>query len=123
MQKEMSYGDYCNIIENMTCPPYHFIPGKMGDGYFLQLGHHRVDTVSGATGMGKGRKWYISRWMTKNEVVQTALLGAIMMAEHAVREAFRYRGHVIYSPHLDPEELVKFKARGSAVIDVREVLE
>jgi len=54
-----------------------------------------------------GRKWYLSPFMTKSEVVQTALKAVLTAEEHEARESFRYRGSAIFGPHFDVDSLVK----------------
>ncbi len=53
-----------------------------------------------------GRKWRLSRHMTTSEIVQTALKAVLAAEEHEAREAFTYRGHAIFGPHLNVESLV-----------------
>lgn len=53
-----------------------------------------------------GRKWYISRHMTKSEIVQTALKAVLTAEEHEAREKFLYKNTAIFGPHLDVETLL-----------------
>lgn len=52
-----------------------------------------------------GRKWRISRYMTKSEIVGTAFKACLTAEEHETRERFRYNGVPIYSPHFDVDAL------------------
>jgi hypothetical protein len=52
-----------------------------------------------------GRKWYLSPYMTKSEVVLTALKAVLTAEEHEARERFRYKGRRIAGPHLDVDAL------------------
>jgi len=52
-----------------------------------------------------GRKWRISKFMTKGEIVQTALKAVLTAEEHEARERFLYRGYAIFGPHFDIEAL------------------
>jgi len=52
-----------------------------------------------------GRKWMLSKWMTKSEIVQTALKAVLTAEEHEARERFKYRGRRIFGPHIDIDRL------------------
>ena len=51
------------------------------------------------------RKWPLSQYMVKSEVVQTALKCVLTSVEHRVREHFLYKGERIFGPHFDVEAL------------------
>jgi len=53
------------------------------------------------------RKWRLSTYMTKSELVQTALKAVLTAEEHEARETFHYKGEAIFGPHFDIEELVR----------------
>ena len=57
----------------------------------------------------RGRKWRLSRFMCKGEVVQTALAAVLAAEEHETREGFRYRGAPIFDGHYDVDALVEFR--------------
>lgn len=52
------------------------------------------------------RKWYVSKWATDGEVVQTVLKLCLTSAEHEAREAFKYKGKAIFGPHLVLDDLL-----------------
>jgi hypothetical protein len=54
-----------------------------------------------------GRKWILSKHMTRSELVQTALKAVLTAVEHEAREQFSYRGQAIFGPHHDVEALVE----------------
>ena len=89
-------------------------------GMWLQvLNPNGTDAVTGETALWKGRKWRLSEHMTKSEIVQTALMAVLAAEEHETREAFRYRGERIFSPHYDVDQLVELRQTGSSE-DLRE---
>jgi hypothetical protein len=51
------------------------------------------------------RKWLISPYMTKSEVVQTAFKCVLTAVEHETREFFLYRNKAIFGPHFDVDAL------------------
>lgn len=47
----------------------------------------------------KGRKFYLSPFMTDGEILQSALLAVLLFEEHEVRENFRFDGLRLFGPH------------------------
>lgn len=74
---------------------------------YLQIQFDDIDNVTGEGGYrAYCRKWYLSPYMTTQEIVRTCWLayhGAVM---HEAQEKFKYKGKMIYGPHVDPEALV-----------------
>lgn len=67
-----------------------------------------------------GRKWYISRYAVRSEVVNTALKAVLTAEEHEAREAFLYKGEPIFQTHYDVDELVNFcRKRGRNALQKR----
>lgn len=84
-----------------------FTHGHMGDGYYIQ--HWQQIDCANTGEMGPphtGRKWYISKYMTTSEIVQTALMAILAYEEHEVRERFHYKGERPFGPHVDVEALL-----------------
>ena len=52
-----------------------------------------------------GRKWFLSPFMTRSEIVQTALKAVLTAVEHEAREHFLYKGRPIFGPHISVEKL------------------
>lgn len=52
-----------------------------------------------------GRKFYLSPHMTDEEILQTALLAALVFEEHEAREAFRFDGARLFGPHKSMDAL------------------
>ena len=59
-----------------------------------------------------GRKWRLSHYMTRSEVVQTAMAALMAWYEHEAREGFKYKGLSVFSPHLDVEALHEIVSAG-----------
>lgn len=86
-----------------------FRAGVMGEGLFLQMQFVALGptgTTDGAT-IQRGRKWYVSRFSTDGEVIQTALKAVLTALEHEARELFTYKGHAIFGPHFSIDALVR----------------
>ena len=70
----------------------------------------------GALGDQTTRKWQLSQFMTRSEVVQTALKCVLTAIEHEAREQFKYRGWPIFGPHFDVERLADLCAAGATEV-------
>ncbi len=53
-----------------------------------------------------GRKWLLSPYMVRSEIVRTAYKAVMAAEEHEIQEKFRYRGVAVLGPHLHMDELV-----------------
>ena len=72
---------------------------------YLQVKAPAACSNTGVVKAQRGRKWYLSPWMTKSELVQTALKAALTYVEHETREHFKYRGRAVFGPHYDVDAL------------------
>ena len=73
----------------------------------LQLQWMGPDSETGELAEQHSRKWRLSFYMTRSEIVQTAFKAVLTAEEHEVREHFRYRGAAILGPHFDVDQLVE----------------
>lgn len=92
---------------------WEFRSGVMGDGFFIQIRFDAIDINTGVVQLQSGRKWYISKFMTKSEVVQTAFYACLKAEEHECREQFTYDGEAVFCPHYSIDELHEFSKRSS----------
>lgn len=95
---EISYKDWDIIVSNEEFP---YLQCKWKDGNNPQ----------------HGRKWQLSKHMTKSELVQTALKAVLAAEEHEAREQFIYCGAAIFGPHFNVDFLVEVCRE--AKLDVR----
>lgn len=82
-----------------------------GERAYLQVGFWEYDSTQPANTQAaksyqKGRKWLLSPYMTKSEVIQTAFKAVLTAEEHETREKFAYRGKNIFGPHFNVDALV-----------------
>lgn len=109
----MSLVDLISILSYVYYPGFEFAYGTMGEGYFVQVkfvapdSRDKWDPVHGEpeSVAWSGRKWYISRYSTRSEIVNTCFKAVITALEHEAREQFKYKGVSIYQPHMDVEVL------------------
>ena len=94
-------------------------PGSEKPAY-LQVTFLAPCNDTGIPSIQKGRKWTLSEWMTKSEVVSTAFKAVLTAVEHEVRETFKYKQQAIFGPHIDVDVLADLHAsKGMAIIDGR----
>lgn len=74
---------------------------------FLQIQFMAPDNFSGAPERQYCRKWQLSEWMTKTELVRTAFLAVIQAERHEIEEGFKYRGEAIFNSHLSADALAE----------------
>jgi hypothetical protein len=94
------------FLQDVRCDGFDFRVGGEGTDIWLQVTSILPDMDTGEKKIQRGRKWRLSAYMTKSEVVQTALMAVIAFMEHEIRERFFYKGKRIFGPHLDIDTLV-----------------
>lgn len=57
------------------------------------------DTHTKERKVWRGRKWYLSQYMTNDEIVKTAFAAIKAAVEHEVMEGFRMDGKLLFNPH------------------------
>ena len=66
---------------------------------FVQCAYRSRCTVSGVVKTWHGRKWYLSDYMTDDEVVKTCFAAFKATVEHEIMEGFHYQGRRVFNPH------------------------
>lgn len=69
-----------------------FRVGEKAGDFYLQIEYYEPDIRTGEAALQRGRKWNISRFATKSEIVQTCFAACMASAEHQTREHFLYEG-------------------------------
>lgn len=101
------------ILKNVEIPwELHLLEDKIfttADGtgrLYLQVQFNDVDnTDANADYRSYCRKWYLSPYMTTQEVVRTAWLAYMGAVTHEASEKFKFKGSMIYGPHIEPDSL------------------
>ena len=101
------------ILQNIKFQDWFFALLPAAEGWHLQVRFYAPDNdAPGAELIPQGgRKWYISRFATESEIVQTALKAVLTAMEHEVREQFTYKGRMLFGPHLDVNALLEIADR------------
>lgn len=78
-----------------------------GTRYYLQV---HCAGIAGSTdpddGPWTGRKWLLSPYMVRSEIIRTAYKAVIAAEEHEIQEKFKYRDCTVMGPHMHMDELV-----------------
>jgi hypothetical protein len=104
-----------NILKDVNYLDWTFYVGVDDTRTYLQIRFNGIDSYTHQTETQFGRKWMLSPFMTKNEIVQTAFKAIMTAVEHETRENFLYRNRRIFGPHLDVDALWEM----STHIDIR----
>lgn len=114
----MNPSEIRDILLNVSFLDWEFVVEQKGEQMYLQTRFVENDIVTGEPALQAGRKWILSKHMTKSEVVTTAFKAVLTATEHEVREQFRYRGRMIFGPHFNVDVLHTAAARAN--MDVRQ---
>lgn len=110
--KPKNLEDFTSIINQVEFLQFEFKVIEEGGKFFLQAEFEAMDVKTRVLQTQKTRKWVLSPWMTKSEVVGTAFKCVITAVEHEARESFTYQGERIYSPHYDVDALANLCRTG-----------
>lgn len=91
-----------DLLARITYKNWSFLSDIMGNGCYLQT---VLDVCDEGGERWKGRKWYVSNFMTDPEIVNTAFLAVMTAEEHETRESFLFDDAAIYGPHLSLEAM------------------
>lgn len=96
-----------SILSKVQYKDWDFYVGSCeGERPYLQIRFYEMDSYTNLPEPQHGRKYFLSPWMTKSEVVATAFQAILAAEFHECREFFKYEGHPIYSPHFSVDALV-----------------
>lgn len=93
--------------------PFYFrveYDNEFGEGrnrrVFLQVVYWAPCTKDGESKEWYGRKWYLSKHMTTDEIFKTAYVAFESAVKHEVMEGFKIDGKILFNPHVNFEELL-----------------
>ena len=78
-----------------------------GNRIFVQVYYNAPCTNTGEDQEWKGRKYYLSEFMTDDEIVKTCYVAFEQAVKHEVMEGFKVDGIILFNPHINFEELLK----------------
>lgn len=74
---------------------------------YIQTQYSAKCNKSGVEQIWFGSKYYLSDYMTNDEVIKKAYVACQQAVNHEVMEAFKVDGIILFNPHVDFEELLK----------------
>jgi len=78
---------------------------------FIQIIYNALCGSAGEIKEWRGRKWYLSDFMTEDEVVKTIYAAFELCVKHELMEGFTVDGVKVFNPHIDYRELIKISDR------------
>lgn len=94
------------ILDDVRYKNWTYRVTEKGDGWNFQWVFMAPCSLTGKVEEQRSRKWYVSPWAAKSEVVRTVYKAIIAAEMHEIDENFFYKGAAIYDPHRDVEALV-----------------
>ncbi len=95
------FGTHCGLIVERD-----LVYGS-GGRLFLQVFYEAPCTKTKKYDLWKGRKWYLSEFMTDDEIIKTAYAAFEAAVKHEIMEGFKVDGVILFNPHTNFEELLK----------------
>ena len=103
----MNFEEIEALVKRVNYPGFDIRVSIGHGGWFVQatfLSHDSTGAVAEMVTQWT-RRWLLSPYMTKSEVVQTVFKMVMTANEHEVRENFKYNGRAIFGPHHDVDVL------------------
>jgi hypothetical protein len=96
----------------MNCMGVEFVPivaeDKVHGGrIYVQVEYETKCTHTNSLEKWKGRKYYLSDYMTDDEVVKTCYVAFETAVKHETMEGFKVDNIILFNPHVNFEELLK----------------
>lgn len=107
-QRPKTIEEIISIVAECDFPCHKITVRRDGDRAYMQVRGWEPDTVTGEPapeGGHTGRKWMLSPFMTRTEIVRTAYLACRAYMLHEFDELFKYRERPIFNPHMDVDAL------------------
>lgn len=111
-QPKLTASDIWAITQDITLPRMLGIRptielGNDGDAFFIQINFITQDAETDELSEQRCRKWRVSKYSTRTEIVETIFKACWIAAYHEIKEQFKYKGQPIYSPHFDVDARVE----------------
>jgi len=101
----LTKSDFEAIFAEIQYKDWKFVVGEKGDELFMQVKFHCPCSVTGERQEWASRKWVLSKYMCRDEVVKTAFKACETAEIHELRENFKWREKAIFGPHVSVEAL------------------
>lgn len=77
-----------------------------GGRNYIQLHFTSPCTIDGHIEEWGSRKYYLSEYMTEDEIVKTCFMAAKQCVEHEVMEGFKFDNKIVFNPHINFRSLL-----------------
>lgn len=104
--QKLTLDEIQSVLKNINFKDFNFVAEPVNMGFYLQIYTNEIDVGTGRSNLMSGRKWFVSEYASKNEIVRTAFKAVLTWQEHESREFFKYKNLSIFSPHLNIDDLV-----------------
>lgn len=99
---------------------------RMGNGEkesrtYIQISYESMCNKTHTVDTWKGRKFYLSEYMTQDEVIKTAYAAFEAAIKHEVMEGFKVDGIILFNPHINFEELLLISNREIRRNDIKKL--
>lgn len=109
------------LVDLCSFEAYTFDVLTYGKAIYVRGRYLEADIVTGKMEQQHTRKWLLSPYATRSEIVQTVFKCVVTSLEHRAREGFQYKGRRIFGPHYDVDALWALCSK-RANLDYREDL-
>ena len=108
-----------SIVDQLEYADWTFRLGETKGVPFLQILFTDADRITGKVEVQRCRKWQLSYFMVRSEVVRTAFQAVQAAVLHETQEAFKYRGARIFNPHADLDSLAEAMLNNQVRLSLR----
>jgi hypothetical protein len=74
---------------------------------YIQVQYTATCNKTGFTDKWHGRKWYLSEYMTDDEVIKTCYVACEAVVKHEIMEGFKVDDIILFNPHINYEKLLE----------------
>lgn len=78
---------------------------------YIQCFYYAQCTKGGSLDTWKGKKHYLSEFMTDDEIIKQCYVAFEAAVKHEMMEGFKYNGTILFNPHADFRELLKISKK------------
>lgn len=96
-------------VQEIQFRDWTFRVEPLADGFYVQPTFMAPSTEDGTIDRQNGRKWYISKFATIDEIIKTVWLGIEIALRHEAMEDFKVDGLAIFHPHTSVSALIELQ--------------
>jgi hypothetical protein len=74
---------------------------------YIQGTYQATCNKTGKFELWTGRKWYLSEYMTDDEIIKTCYVACEAVVKHEIMEGFKVDNIILFNPHVSYEKLLE----------------